>query len=188
VERLRAEQNRYREAFLRYNGLWEECFRRSAHLEQEQRALAEKSLALEQYRLECIGQAENSAVAERRLERLRRRSAAFTAAAERRLARDRQDLETQFASLEEHFQELQQRLGEVAGREVELSSRQTDSEYGHAATSETIARLHQNLHSLRAHRDLSQWQVEKLREAVERMALTLIEEAAPPAPPKMQAA
>lgn len=188
VGRLRAEQARCQDAFLQLTSLWEECFRRNAALEQEQRALAEKAMGLEQYRLEVVGGGENAAAAERRLERLRRRWAALSRTAERRLILDRQALDKRLAALDERFRQLRQVEEDLTRRDAELADRQTDAEQGQAAAAQTIARLQQLTQSLRAHRDLTQRQSERLREAVERMALTLIEEDDASSPPAMQAA
>src|SRR5262245_39656468 len=176
AECLRKEQTRSRESFQHYTSLWGECFRRNSLLEQEQRALAEKTLALEQYRLECVGQAKNTAAAERRLERLRWRWAALSAAAERRLARDRQVLEGQLALLEERFAQLEEFADEVTRRELEISARRAEEDQNAAAARDAGARLQQSLHTLRAQRDLAQWQLGRLRAEVERMALTLLDD------------
>jgi pSer/pThr/pTyr-binding forkhead associated (FHA) protein len=187
AEHLRKEQERCRESFHRYTSLWGECFRRHTQLEQEQRVLAEKALALEQYRLECIGQAENTATAERRLERLRRRWAALSAAAERRLQRDREVIEAQLGIVEERFADLEELAADLSQRELELSARLADEDQSAAAAQETQARLQQSLQTLRAQRDVGQWQLGRLREEVERMALTLLDEA-DTSPPAVQAA
>ena len=52
-----------------YAASWEDCLNHGEALERQQRALAEQALALEQYRLEVIGRAPDSAAAEKRLER-----------------------------------------------------------------------------------------------------------------------
>jgi exonuclease VII small subunit len=186
MEQLQAERARHQEAFQRFTRLWTDCLRRHAALEQDQRVLAEKALALEQYRLECIGRSENSVVAEKQLERLRRRWAALAAAAERRLARDRQAVEAELTSLEERFHRLQQLAADLTRRELEWSDRQTEWERGEAVSREERARLEQALHSTRAQRDAALWQLGRAREEMERMALTLLEESGPT--PAMQAA
>src|SRR5262249_28168946 len=66
-----------------YASLWEDCLRRSADIDYEKRTLAEKTLTLEQYRLEIIGQAKDAATAERQIERLRRRWSSLFHEAER---------------------------------------------------------------------------------------------------------
>lgn len=187
-EQLRTEQNRHRDSFHRHANLWTECYRRSSLLEQEQRALAEKSLALEQYRLEVVGHADNPATAEKRLERLRRRWASLSLAVERRLAHDRKALEALLAEVEDRFLQLHERNTEAAEERLERAQRQTDEEQSAAEAAEGMARLQQSLHSTRAQRDLNQWQLDRLRDEMERMALTLIDEADGGPAPSMQAA
>jgi hypothetical protein len=188
AEHLRKEQTRCRDSFQHYTRLWGDCFRRNSLVEQEQRALAEKALALEQYRLEVVGRAENTVAAEKRLERLRRRWAALSATAERRLARDRDALEEQLTLVEERFAALQDLAADLTRRELELSARQAEDDHHAAVAREASARLQQSLQSLRAQRDLGQWQLGRLREEVERMALTLLEDGDGAAPPALQAA
>src|SRR5262249_13292778 len=74
--------------------LRQEWSRASTLLAQEQRATAERALALEQYRQQCIARAVHPKAAEKRLERLRRRWAALAVSAERRLTKERKYLET----------------------------------------------------------------------------------------------
>src|SRR5207253_5773877 len=115
---LRGELQRCGAARRQYAVLWEECLNHGSALEQQQRALAERALALEQYRLEVIGRAPDSAAAEKRLERLRRRCAAPTTAARRNLDRERQALDAERKRLQTLAQQLDGQTAALAESEA----------------------------------------------------------------------
>src|SRR5262249_38020752 len=75
---LKAELERCRDLRQHYAVARAACHEQCTALERQQRGLAERALALEQYQLEVLGRAKSSAAAERRLERLRRRCTAAT--------------------------------------------------------------------------------------------------------------
>jgi pSer/pThr/pTyr-binding forkhead associated (FHA) protein len=188
TSQMQAEHQRFQEARQQYATLWEECLRRSAALDQEKRAAAEQTLAMEQYRLELVGQSDDAVSVERALERLRRRWAALAAAAERRLAGERQALEAEAGRLEARSRHIEQQAAEVLAREQQLSKQQTKWEHHQAMDEEEQARLHQELENLRAERVWRDRQLADLRNEVERMAVSLLEEAQPPVLPDAKAA
>lgn len=188
MTRWRTECRLFQEARQQYVRLGDEYSRRLAALETQQRALAEKALALEQYRLECLGQADQSAAAARRLGRLRRRWASLSAAAERKVARDRRALKAEAARLEVRAHHLEQQMAELARREEELSARQTDWQHQQAEEQGAQAKARQELFSLRAGRAQDERQLRALRDEVERMARLLLGEEEPPALPAVRAA
>jgi hypothetical protein len=158
-----------------YAKLWDEYFRRRAALEQEQRAVAERALALEQYRLECQGKAPDSAAADRRLEQHRRRWASLAAVAQRNVARERQALHVEAARQHQRSRAEQRLAHDVALREEVLSRDRATWEQEKALHELTQTRLRQQLQSLQAHRDQYERQLQQLSEEVERMARLLIE-------------
>jgi hypothetical protein len=188
AERFRTEHIRFQEARQQYATLWEDTLRRSAALDQEKRTLAERTLALEQYRLEVVGRATDAAAMEKHLERLRRRWAALHAEAERALTRDRQELHGEATRVEARRQQIEQWAAQVAQRETELSNRQTAKEHQQVVDDEVHTRQSLELESLRGERIRQERQLEALRGEVERMALTLLEQVEPPALPAVQAA
>jgi pSer/pThr/pTyr-binding forkhead associated (FHA) protein len=188
VERLRTEQAACQEAQRHFTTLWEEYFRRNVVVEQEQRALAERALAMEQYRLELIGRAGDRDTAERRLEHLRRRLASYHAAAQRQLVRERQALEGEVIRLEERARQAHDQALSVARREADLADGRMAWEQEQRQADEVRTRLHIELHTTCAHRDLYRRQLDRLNAEVERMANALIEEAETLEPPGLQAA
>jgi len=188
VEHWRAESKHCQEIRQHYALLWEEYTRRNAAVEQEQRILAERALAMEQFRLECIGQSANSPAAEKRLERLRRRWAALSAAAQRALAKERHALQAEASRLEERSRQLEQYAAELAARATDLSSRQTEWQHEQTSAEGAQTRMRQELQSLRVQHDLHERQIHTLRDELERMAQTLIEESEPLTLPAVQAA
>lgn len=171
-----------------YATLWEECLRRSAAMDQEKRTLAEKTLALETYRLEIIGQAEDAATAERQIERLRRRWASLFTEAERNLTRERQALEVEIGRIETRSRQIEQDAAELACREAEQATRVTEWEDHQSHVDEANVRLRKELDRLRFERAQHDQQLTALRDEVERIAHTLLEQAEPLLLPTSQAA
>jgi pSer/pThr/pTyr-binding forkhead associated (FHA) protein len=171
-----------------YATLWEECLRRSAAMDQEKRTLAEKTLALDQYRLQVIGQAENAAAAERQLERLRRRWAGLFTEAERTLNRERQAVEAEIGRLDTRFRQIEQEAVELAQREADHLTRQSEWENHQLVVDEANVRLRKELETLGSERAQQERQLLALRDEVERMAHTLLEQAEMQSRPTSQAA
>jgi FHA domain len=178
VATLRGELKRCGAARRQYAALWEECLNHGAALEQQQRALAERTLALEQYRLEVIGRAPDSAAAEKRLERLRRRCAAPTAAARRNLDRERQALNVERKRLQELAQQLDAQTEATAEREADLLRRLAEWEHGQADNDAARGRLQAQVAALMAHRTRQEREAQALRDEVERLARLLIDDGA----------
>lgn len=176
LESLRGELKRCGAARRQYAALWEECLNRGSALEQQQRALAERTLALEQYRLEVIGRAPDSAAAEKRLERLRRRCAAPTAAARRNLDRERQSLAAEAKRLQDVAGQLDKQAAALAEQEADLSRRLTAWQEDRAGADVARARLQAEVRALTAQRDRHQREAQALRDEVERLARLLMED------------
>jgi chromosome segregation ATPase len=194
-ERRRHELKQFRADLQRCEGfrrqyalLWEECFRRRTELELKERSLAERALVLEQYRLECLGQAPDSAAAAKRLGRLRRRWAGVVGAAERGLRRQRRALEAEADRFREQAAEVEQRLAEAAQQEEDLSRRLAAWEHEQALAEDGNARLRRELQSLQAQRALYERQLGQVRDELERVARSLIDGPESPALTIAQAA
>jgi len=157
-----------------YASLWEECLRRGAAMDQEKRALAEKSLSLEQYRLEIVGKSEDAAAAERQLERLRRRCVNLFNEAERNLKREREALESEVRRVEDRSRRAEEHVVDGGRREAELATRRIEWEDHQIHVDEANVRLRKELETLRFERGLQERQLLDLRNEVERMAHTLL--------------
>ncbi len=173
---LRGELQRRAAARRQYAALWEECLNHSAALEQQQRATAERALALEQYRLEAIAQSPNSPAAEKRLERLRRRCAASTVSARRNLDRERQTLEAEQKRLQELAADLDQQSAALDQRDAELARQLADWEHSTAAADEARERLQAELQIVSAQRARLEQETQTLRDEVERLARLLMDD------------
>lgn len=182
IARLRQERTACEELRQEWAALREDYWRRSANLEAERRSLAERTLALEQYRQECLGQAANPKAAERRLERLRRRWAALAVTAERNLTRERLTLEKQATRVEEQARWLQKQADDLGQRDAELESRQTAWEHQELLVRSEQERTQYDLQNLLRQRECYEQQLADLHEEVERLARLLIgdDETAPP--------
>lgn len=168
--------------------LREQWLRRNAGIEQAQRSLAEKALALEQYRQECVSQAANPRVADRRIQRLRRRWTALSAKTAKTLSRERQRLEAEVAALDERQRAWLQHAQEVVVREAECARQRLDADAHAAAADDEHARLLREMQKLYRQRDHGERHVAELREEIERLAGLLVEDAVEVIVPVAQAA
>jgi hypothetical protein len=183
AERAACEKLRQECATLR-----EELWRRGTALEEERRGVAEKTLALEQYRQQYVVRAADAGTAERRLERLGRRWVAQNAEAIRTTAAERQGLQQDIARLEHAQTNLHKQMEALTVREASLAQRQTAWEEAQALTESRQDKLQQELQSMQAQRDRYALHLLELQDEVERIARVLIEEPETPLPPSAEAA
>ncbi len=188
VERLRAMHRGCEELRARYAVLWDECLARRSVLEQEHRALAEKALAMEQYRLEMIGRTENSVAADRRLERLRRRVAAVSNGAARKLESDRRTLEAEATRLNARAQELARFQADLVDRDAEFTTTKTAWEQEQRLIDAGNAKLRDELRGLHALRRQLERQVEQLNNELERVVHVLMQPTQRDDAPRVRAA
>jgi chromosome segregation ATPase len=185
-ERRRSQVVRIRKIMASYRQLERDCFvqreqwlQRRLMLDQEQRSLAERALALEQFRQECIVRSHNPKAAEKRLEQLRRRCAAAYASAERTLARERQVLSSEANRLDQRSGELDQEMHDLNGKMAEFSEVQAAWEQ-----QQTLMECERNdilaeAHGLRGQIPQYERQLRLLQDEVERIARLLMDEGQP---------
>jgi chromosome segregation ATPase len=188
VTRLRSKLATCEELRREWTTLRQEWLRRSDTLAHAQRAVAERALALEQYRQEFIGQAHNPKAAEKRLENLRRHWAARSAASTQALGKQRRDLEAEARRLEEQLQQLHRDRDDLAAREAEWASQQSAWEHEQALVEGEHAKLRHEVQSLHQQREHYEHQLATVQEEVERLARLLLEENDPAPLPVGQAA
>jgi hypothetical protein len=186
--RLRSQRNMCEKLRREAEALRQGWLRASTLLAQEQRATAERTLALEQYRQQWIARAAHPKAAEKRLERLRRRWATLAASAERALAKERKYLEARSACLEEQTRQLQRDTNELTAQEAESSTRQADWEQEQVRQQGEQDRIRRELLSLRDQRESYERQLESLREDVERLVRLMLGDTDPAPPHTVQAA
>jgi pSer/pThr/pTyr-binding forkhead associated (FHA) protein len=161
--------------------LREQWLQRRADLEKDQRNLAERTLALEQYRQEVVRKSAQPAATEKRLDRLQRRWSAASAAAARDLAREREALLADNRRLEAGFQELTKAAAELAARDAELAGRRLDWERQQLLAQDELDQARQRLQLLLAQRDRYEAERRQLRDEIDRLARLLIPEDERPA-------
>jgi hypothetical protein len=183
---VRAERAACEQLRQECNALREEWWRRGNALEEDRRLLAEKTLALEQYRQQYVVRAADAAAAERRVERLRRRWRTQNANQLRALAAERQALQEENARLEDRHTTLHKQMEELTVRETHLAQRQTAWEESQALAESRQAKLQQELQSMQGQRDRYALHLLELQDEVERIAGVLLEESEVPlsAPPQ----
>jgi hypothetical protein len=148
--------------------------RQGQAVRQEQQALAEQALALEQARQDLFGQSDNPAAAAKRLERLRRHWSGRTAAAERDLEKRRKALVAEAARLNERLRQAQARSEELTAEEVRFADERAEWERGRTVAELTA--VEPAAARWPAERDRYERQLAELRGEVERLAHLLIEE------------
>jgi chromosome segregation ATPase len=181
VARLHEEFNALKQLKEEWATLRAEWVRQHARVADRQRDLAERALALEQYKQQYVVSAGHPAVAEKQIHQLRREWADASATARQELANDRKALDFQMTRLQELFRRTRKLAGEVAVRASHQSERETAEEHKEVLAASDSAKVRQELRSLRAHRAVSEREIAALRDEVERLARLLLDEA-PPAP------
>ena len=176
VAKLQADRNTCETLRQEYAGLRLEWQRRCTALEDEKRSLAEKSLALEQFRQETITHSDNSPAAEHRVERLRRNWLIQNAAAIRAVAEERKVLETELANLEKRFALLQKRGDELIAAETTFAEKHAAWEHRQALWNARQAQIEQELKMAHAQRQSAEQQLARMNDEVERIARTLLDE------------
>lgn len=179
VEWLKSERSACEKLRREFAGLREDWLRRSAELEKHERELAERALALEQLEQESVNHTADASVAERRLEKLRRRWESAGAASVKELNALRDALEGELADLRDGHKHLQKQAARLSALEEELSQKQTQWEQKELLVEDELSRLRSDLTTTHTQRDRYSQQVLELRDEVERLARLLLEEAEP---------
>jgi hypothetical protein len=183
IEELRVARSQHEQMRRDYALLWQECQERRAELVREQRELAAKALALEQFRQELLGRVADTPGADKRLERLRRRNLARIRAEERDLERERaavlgetKRLDLRDARLIEHEEKLLAQHEDWMKQVAEWEDRQ-------AAESSLEEHRRAELHRWQLLHKRDERELIELREEVERIARLLLEENETSKPP-----
>jgi chromosome segregation ATPase len=171
IRKLTSSYQKLRQEYLVQREHW---LQRRLILDQEQRALAERALAMEQFRQECVVRSSNPKAAEKRLERLRRRYAVAYVAAERTLATERQFLATEAKRVDGQSRELEQQVQELHYQMAEFSARQAEWEQHQVQIELEKSMLQAEIVSLRNQKEHQQQQVRSLQDEVEHLARLLI--------------
>ncbi|MBM4071450.1 MAG: FHA domain-containing protein [Planctomycetes bacterium] len=188
VEKLRLERTGCESLRREYAAIRQEWQQRCTMIDQEKRQLAEKNLALEQFRQEVLNQTDNAPAAERRVERIRRRWVTQNANAIRALARDREAFKAELADAEARFEELQKRAEDVVAAETDFTRKKIAWEHKQALLAAERAGLRQELKTARTVNAAAEQQIVRMHAEVERIASSLLNEPDPPALRAEQAA
>jgi hypothetical protein len=176
LSRLRAGLAAAHQLHEQYAALRDEWFRRNELLEAKERSLADKALALEQYRQECLGKADDAPAAEQRLTHLRRRWTTLHQAAEKKFHRDRQAFRAEMAQFEARNQQVEKLARELAAQEAKLTGQQVLWEQEKLQAQTRLDQMARNLQSLQSQRHADERQLADLRGEVEHVARLLMEE------------
>jgi chromosome segregation ATPase len=175
ILRLRGQRATWEDLRRECAALREEWLRKTVGLNQQQRDLANRALALEQYRQECVGAAPDPATADKRINQLRRHWAALAAPSQRALGQVRRALRAEAGRLDQRFLQLHQYAEELNVRDADLTSRQAAWEQLQLNHQAEQARRERERESLATQRQLYENQLHDLREQVERLARLLLD-------------
>jgi hypothetical protein len=173
---LRAQRSACEELRREYALLHEQWSTRMNTIAQQQRGLAQRSLALDQYELEQVERALDAAAMDKRLKELRRRTTALSASEQRHLARERTHLEAETASLERRLQQLYEQEQRTTDLEAELAGKLVVWEREQEANRLEQARRDHEFEILSQERHLQDGQLAVLRGEIERLAQSVIGE------------
>jgi len=171
-----------------YGALRKECWKRALSLEQEQRELSEKTLALEVYQQQFVLRSQDAAAAERRLVRIRKRWLRHNASVMRATAEQFERLQAEAAQWQQRGRDLLKVAEELTHREADLARRQSAWEETLTLVQAEHIKLRQHLESAQAHRERSQRQIAQLQGEVEHLAGVLLDAVDLPASPPAKAA
>lgn len=176
IEELRAARNQHEQMRRDYALLWQECQHRREELIREQRELAAKSLALEQFRQELLGRTTDTPGADKRLERLRRRNLARLQAEERDLQRERAALRGETKRLDIREAHLIDQEQILLAQHEEWMKQVADWEDQQAAAAALEQHRQQELRHWQLLHERDERQLIELRQEIERVAGMLLEE------------
>jgi hypothetical protein len=176
VERLHTERDALARLQQELAHQREEWVRRGAVIEQEQKDLAERSLALEQQRLEVIRKSPNAEETDRRLERSRGRWAASFITLQRAIAQERDAVKSEMSHLETRSRHLQQLMNKTALKEAELAQQLSIWEREQLLADDEKDKRRGQLLIWQAQRERYERERQQLRDEVERLARLLIDE------------
>lgn len=160
---------------------------RRQQLDAQRRGLAEKALAVEQFRQEVTLRARDPESA-KRIERLRRLWLTQNAAHIRTAREEREALRGELTRLDERRDETLQATGQLAALQQELGERQRNVEHHEMLQGVRLGRLEQELRDSESRRDRAERRLQELHEEVERIAQSLLGDPEPPLLPFERAA
>jgi hypothetical protein len=188
LELLRTERDACEKLRQEYATLRQECFKRGLSLQEQQRELSEKTLAMEEYRQRFVLRTEDPAAVEGRLDRLQKRWTQQNAAIVRATAEQSQQLQSEAAHLQQRGRELLRIAEELTAREAQLSQRQSAWEQQLTESEVERGKLCQQLQSAQVQRQRCERQIAELQAELERLARVLLDEVDNPPRPTAQAA
>ena len=158
-----------------YAALGEELLRANERLAADRQAVAEKALALEQYRQEYIERSNRPVAAANRIKKLCRRWERYFKLAKASLAREQRRAGEEKRRLEERASEHKQHADSLAAREIELGSKESLREVQHHLVETEMATLRQESQTLTKQQTLYEDQLRKTHEELDRVTGMLLD-------------
>jgi hypothetical protein len=175
IGRQRTLRTRLAAQQIELNELRASLLTESQQVEQEKRILAEKTLALEQYREELFARA-NDPNAQRRVERLRRRWLALNADSIRNARRERNAVNKELERLDDLHTELAQESSRLEQLDTDLAEKQAALEERGVHLQAIEVRLQQENQRLGNLERQAERRFLRLEDEVEMLAKTMLDE------------
>jgi pSer/pThr/pTyr-binding forkhead associated (FHA) protein len=180
IEELRLARMQHEQMRRDYALLWQECQDRRAELIHQQRELAGKAHAVEQFRQELLGRAADTPEADKRLERLQRRNVARLKVQEREVERERAALLAETKRLDRRAARLLEQEEQLVAQHENWMTQAAEMEDRQAASAELEQHRQQELRRWQLLHESDERQLNELREEVERIARLLLDEGETP--------
>jgi pSer/pThr/pTyr-binding forkhead associated (FHA) protein len=155
-------------------------FEKGQQIDEEKRILAEKSLALEQYRQEVFFRAKDP-TAQRRVERLRRRWLTLNSALIRNAKAEREAAKKELAQLEAQRTELLATRSQFAEDQTAIAEKETSLEEREVILRSRQAHLEEELIKLESRREHSQQQQLRMQDQIDTLAKAVYDDEDMPA-------
>jgi predicted nucleic acid-binding Zn-ribbon protein len=176
VEQLRSERETLESFRKEFARLRQELATRAVQLEEDQRILIEKTLAVEQFRNETTTSAANPEEAEHRLDLLRRRWIMHNAVTIRAVRRQRSALQRELQTLEARYEALQNRSLTLEAAETALADKRAGREHHQIGVKAHHRGLEYELERAQSQQARAEQECAGLRDEIERIARALLEE------------
>lgn len=145
-------------------------------LQEERRALTHKTLAVEQYRQECLTRASDPASAERRMERLRKRWEAAQNATLKAHEAEQKELDNEIKTLQLACQEFQTKIVELDAEKRSLTDMLTDLQHSNLHVEQKVTTLQQEVQRLTAEKDTAVHTISVFQNELDSVARHLLDD------------
>jgi hypothetical protein len=173
VRRSLQGASRLRQSYVRLRRQW---VRRLQEIIRDERQVALRALAVEQYWQECTSQASDAVVGEKRLESIRRQWARSLEEASTKLAAERQEFECLVTAVNERAAVIDRQVQDMAALDGDMSQREQALQQGVLDLGAHQSERARDYLISKAQRDRLEQENARLRQELENVAVRLLDE------------